>query len=54
MISIVLPHGYPNSAPRIYAAQVASNAPKRWPDGSLSIFGATATWNAKTMTPPTH
>src|SRR6202049_1341921 len=27
VISIVLPHGYPNSAPRIYAAQVASNAP---------------------------
>jgi prevent-host-death family protein len=47
VISIVLPHGYPNSAPRIYAAQVAPNAPKRWPDGSLSIFGATATWNVK-------
>ena|SRR6267378_1541367 len=48
VISIVLPHGYPNSAPRIYAAQVASNTPKRWADGSLAIFGATAMWNAKT------
>lgn len=47
VISIVLPHGYPNAAPRIYAEQVASNAPKRWPDGSLSIYGATAAWNAK-------
>ena len=48
IVSIVLPHGYPNTAPRIYAAQVASEAPHRWPDGSLSIFGATAAWNAKT------
>jgi prevent-host-death family protein len=47
IISIVLPHGYPNAAPRIFAAQVAPNAPKRWPDGSLSIFGATAAWNVK-------
>lgn len=48
VISIVLPHGYPNAAPRIYAEQVAPNTPHRWPDGSLSIFGATAAWNAKT------
>ena len=48
VISIVLPHGYPNAAPRIYADNVAPNAPKRWPDGSLSIFGATAVWNVKT------
>lgn len=47
VISIVLPHGYPNMAPRIYAAQVAPNTPMRWPDGSLSIFGATAAWNVK-------
>lgn len=47
IVSIVLPHGYPNAAPRIYAAQVASDAPKRWPDGSLSIYGATAAWNVK-------
>ena len=48
VISIVLPHGYPNMAPRIYASQVATDAPHRWPDGSLSIFGATAAWNTKT------
>jgi len=48
VISIILPHGYPNTAPRIYAAQVAPDAPQRWPDGSLSIFGATVAWNVKT------
>lgn len=48
LISIVLPHGYPDSAPRIYLLHVPSNTPKRWPDGSLSIFGATAAWNSKT------
>jgi prevent-host-death family protein len=47
VISIVLPHGYPNTAPRIYAEQVLPDAPHRWPDGSLSIFGATAAWNVK-------
>src|SRR5450759_4958675 len=46
-ISIVLPHGYPESAPRIYALRLPSNAPMRWPDGSLSIYGAAAVWNSK-------
>lgn len=48
VISIVLPHGYPSAAPRIYASQIASNVPRRWPDGSLSIYGATTMWNMKT------
>ena len=48
VLSIILPHGYPNSAPRIYVAQVPPNTPHRWADGALSIFGVTATWNAKT------
>lgn len=48
LINIVLPHGYPNTAPRIYAEQVARDAPHRWPDGSLAIFGATVAWNVKT------
>lgn len=48
VIRIVLPHGYPSAAPRIYAAQVAPNPPKQWPDGSLSIFGSAASWNVKT------
>jgi len=47
VISIVLPHGYPDSAPRLYAAPVPAETPHRWPDGSLSVFGAMATWNAK-------
>lgn len=47
LISIVLPHGYPDSAPRIYAEQIPVETPNRWQDGSLSIFGVTATWNAK-------
>lgn len=47
VLSIVLPHGYPDSAPRLYAAPVPADTPHRWPDGSLSIFGATATWNSK-------
>lgn len=47
LLSIVLPHGYPDTAPRIYALQVPSNTPGRWQDGSLSIFGAMANWNAK-------
>jgi prevent-host-death family protein len=46
-IDIVLPHGYPNSAPRIYAVDLAPNTPKRWPDGSLALFGASAAWNSK-------
>jgi prevent-host-death family protein len=48
LISIILPHGYPDVAPRIFADNIARDAPHRWQDGSLSIFGATATWNAKT------
>lgn len=48
VIRIVLPHGYPNVVPRIYAEKIESNAPQRWPDSSLSIFGATAVWNVKT------
>jgi prevent-host-death family protein len=48
VIRIVLPHGYPNAAPRIYATRLAPNAPRCWPDGSLSIFGVTAAWKVKT------
>jgi len=47
VVTVTLPHGYPNSAPRIQVPQLPSNTPKRWQDGSLSIFGATATWNTK-------
>ncbi len=47
LISIVLPHGYPDSAPRLYVLPLPQNTPNCWPDGSLAIFGAAATWNAK-------
>jgi prevent-host-death family protein len=47
ILSILLPHGYPDSAPRINAQPVPQNTPMRWQDGSLSIFGTTTTWNAK-------
>jgi prevent-host-death family protein len=47
VLSIVLPHGYPNNAPRSYVAPLLPNTPRRWQDGSLSIFGTMATWNAR-------
>jgi len=47
VISVVLPHGYPNAAPRIQVQPLPSDAPHLWPDGTLAIFGATAMWNAK-------
>jgi len=47
-LDIVLPHGYPNLAPRIYAVDLAPNTPKLWPDGSLALFGTSVAWNPKT------
>jgi hypothetical protein len=47
VLRIVLPHGYPDYAPRIFVDQLPSETPKRWHDQSLSIFGFTGTWNAK-------
>jgi prevent-host-death family protein len=47
VITIVLPHGYPSTAPRLYAEQLATDTPHRWPDGSLSIFGVMTPWNVK-------
>ena len=47
VVSIVLPHGYPKSAPRIQASNIQSNAPGRWHDGSLSIFGTMEIWDSK-------
>lgn len=48
VLTVVLPHGYPNSAPRVYASNLVSDSPNLWPDGSLTIFGAMTTWNPKT------
>jgi prevent-host-death family protein len=49
ILTVVMPHGYPNAAPRLYVEKVAEGAPGRWQDGSLAVFGATATWNPKTQ-----
>ena len=44
-IKIILPHGYPNAAPKVYASPIRANAPHRWQDGALCIFGAMTSWN---------
>src|SRR6266540_695150 len=45
-INIVLPHGYPNTAPKVNVSPLAENTPHRWQDGSLEIFGVMANWDA--------
>lgn len=44
-LSIVLPHGYPNNCPRVYAGAVAEGAPHRWADGALCLYGVMTGWN---------
>ena len=44
-IMVVLPHGYPNVCPRIYAEPIESDAPHRFSDGALCIFGVMISWN---------
>jgi prevent-host-death family protein len=44
-IKIVLPHGYPNKCPRVYASGVSEEAPHRWGDGALCIYGVMIGWN---------
>lgn len=44
-ITIVLPHGYPNRCPRVYARPVEDRAPHRWADGALCVFGVMSVWN---------
>jgi len=48
VLTVVMPHGYPNAAPRLYAEKVPADTPHRWHDGSLAIFGSMAKWNSKT------
>jgi prevent-host-death family protein len=43
-LSIVLPHGYPHSCPRLYADSI-NNAPHRWADGALCVYGVMTGWN---------
>lgn len=47
VLTVVMPHGYPDTAPRVYASPLVADVPRRWPDGSLAIFGSMSVWNAK-------
>jgi prevent-host-death family protein len=47
VISVVLPHGYPQTAPRVEAEPLHPNTPNRWPDGSLPVFGDLTVLNGK-------
>lgn len=44
-ISVVLPHGYPNNCPRVYANIISEGAPHRWADGALCLYGVMTAWN---------
>lgn len=44
-IEIVLPHGYPNTCPRVYATPIADTPPHRWQDGALCLYGVLSGWN---------
>jgi prevent-host-death family protein len=44
-LSIVLPHGYPNNCPRVYASAIGEGAPHRWADGALCLYGVMTGWN---------
>jgi prevent-host-death family protein len=44
-ITIFLPHHYPNACPRVYVDPVDPNAPHRFADGALCIFGVMTSWN---------
>ena len=44
-IKILLPHGYPNVAPKVYISPIRSDAPHRWQDGASCIFGTMTLWN---------
>ena len=43
-IEIVLPHGYPSICPRTYA-KIEGDAPHRWSDGALCLYGVSKAWN---------
>jgi prevent-host-death family protein len=44
-LTIVLPHGYPSSCPRVYADAISDEAPHRWRDGALCLYGVMSGWN---------
>ncbi len=45
VIAITLPHNYPNACPRVYVDSVDEDAPHRFADGALCIFGVMSSWN---------
>jgi prevent-host-death family protein len=44
-LTILMPHGYPNSCPRVYASPIKEDAPHRWADGALCVYGVMSGWN---------
>jgi prevent-host-death family protein len=44
-ITILLPHGYPHSCPRVYATAISQESPHRWADGALCVYGVMTGWN---------
>ncbi|HTV75060.1 MAG TPA: type II toxin-antitoxin system prevent-host-death family antitoxin [Candidatus Acidoferrales bacterium] len=44
-ITIVLPHRYPSTCPRVYADIEAGEVPHRWADGALCLYGVMTGWN---------
>src|SRR5262249_4594208 len=43
-LSIVLPHGYPHSCPRVYVDAISGKVPHRWRDGALCLYGVMSGW----------
>jgi prevent-host-death family protein len=47
IVHLVLPHGYPATAPRIYVNPLPEGTPGLWEDGSVHGFGIIEAWNPK-------
>jgi len=44
-LRVILPHGYPNTCPRVYANLFSDDVPHRWKDGALCLYGVMTGWN---------
>jgi Antitoxin Phd_YefM, type II toxin-antitoxin system len=44
-LTIILPQGYPNTCPRVYADISDEAVPHRWKDGALCMYGVMTGWN---------
>jgi prevent-host-death family protein len=47
IVRIILPHGYPTTAPRILVDPLPKDTPMRWDDGSIQCFGVMEAWDLK-------